>query len=218
MSDGFLGRWSRRKQEVREGLPVEDVLPVPPAQGALAEPALVRAPIQLAAATQDVAAPETAQVPLPTMQDVQALTRESDFKPFVARGVEPEVRNAAMKKLFSDPHFNVMDGLDTYIDDYSKPDPLPLAMLRKMASAQFLNLVEPEEKEAVAQPLPDNARPSAAAPAQPAASPEDVNHNPLAGTAPAVSPPLTTEQHAHTDLRLQQDHAAGPQRPGHGTQ
>ena len=31
-----------------------------------------------------------------------------------------------MKKLFSDPHFNVMDGLDTYIDDYGKPDPLPL--------------------------------------------------------------------------------------------
>ena len=31
-----------------------------------------------------------------------------------------------MKKLFSDPHFNVMDGLDTYIDDYGKPDPIPL--------------------------------------------------------------------------------------------
>ena len=30
-----------------------------------------------------------------------------------------------MKKLFSDPHFNVMDGLDTYIDDYGKPDPIP---------------------------------------------------------------------------------------------
>ena len=37
-----------------------------------------------------------------------------------------------MKKLFSDPHFNVMDGLDTYIDDYGKPDPIPLSMLRRM--------------------------------------------------------------------------------------
>ena len=38
--------------------------------------------------------------------------------------------NAALKKLFSDPHFNVMDGLDTYIDDYGKPDPIPPSMLR----------------------------------------------------------------------------------------
>ena len=30
-----------------------------------------------------------------------------------------------MKKLFADPHYNVMDGLDVYIDDYSKPDPIP---------------------------------------------------------------------------------------------
>ena len=37
----------------------------------------------------------------------------------------PRSSNAAMKKLFTDPHFNVMDGLDIYIDDYRKPDPLP---------------------------------------------------------------------------------------------
>ena len=42
-----------------------------------------------------------------------------------ARDVAPDVKNAAMKKLFADPHFNVMDGMDTYIDDYSKPDPIP---------------------------------------------------------------------------------------------
>jgi hypothetical protein len=47
-----------------------------------------------------------------------------------ARDVAPEVKNAAIKKLFADPHFNVMDGLDTYIDDYSKPDPIPPEMLR----------------------------------------------------------------------------------------
>ena len=36
------------------------------------------------------------------------------------------------KTLFQDPHYNVMDGLDTYIDDYSKPDPLPEGWLEKM--------------------------------------------------------------------------------------
>lgn len=89
------------------------------------------------------------------MQDVAALNAESDFKPFVARAVAPEVRNAAMKKLFADPHFNVMDGLDIYIDDYSIPDPLPASMLRKMASAQFLKLFDDEEKPARAAPGPD---------------------------------------------------------------
>jgi hypothetical protein len=69
--------------------------------------------------------------PLPTLDDVAKLSRDSDFSPYVARNVDAGVRNAAMKKLFSDPHFNVMDGLDTYIDDYGKPDPIPLSMLRR---------------------------------------------------------------------------------------
>ena len=53
--------------------------------------------------------------------------------------------NAALKKLFSDPHFNVMDGLDTYIDDYGKPDPLPPVMLRRMAQSTFLGLFDDEQ-------------------------------------------------------------------------
>ena len=40
-----------------------------------------------------------------------------------------DVRRAALKKLFSDPRFNVMDGLDVYIDDYSKTEPIPPEML-----------------------------------------------------------------------------------------
>ena len=82
------------------------------------------------------------------MQDVAALHADSDFTPFVARAVAPEVRNAAMKKLFADPHFNVMDGLDTYIDDYSLPDPLPATMLRKMASAKFMKLFDDDDEQA----------------------------------------------------------------------
>ena len=53
-----------------------------------------------------------------------------------------------MKKLFSDPHFNVMDGLDTYIDDYGKPDPIPASMLRQMVQSQALGLFADEEKTA----------------------------------------------------------------------
>src|SRR5690606_29553464 len=77
-----------------------------------------------------------------TLQDVQALTRDSDFSPFVTRDIAPEVKNAALKKLFSDPHYNVMDGLDIYIDDYSNLEPLPAPMLRRMVGAQALKMFD----------------------------------------------------------------------------
>ena len=86
-------------------------------------------------------------VPPPTLEDVQALTPESDFSRFAARDVAPEVKNAAMKKLFADPRYNVMDGMDVYIDDYSKPDPIAPAVLRQLASAKFLGLFDQEERE-----------------------------------------------------------------------
>ena len=70
------------------------------------------------------------------MEDVQGLTPSSDFQTFMRQGVPADVRNLAVKKLFADPHFNVMDGLDIYIGDYTIADPLPAGMLEKMASAQ----------------------------------------------------------------------------------
>jgi hypothetical protein len=85
---------------------------------------------------------------LPTLEEAQALGLNSDFKSFAARGVDPVVRNLAMKKLFTDPHFNVMDRLDIYIDDYSLPDPLSAIDLRKMVSAKFLNLFDDDADEA----------------------------------------------------------------------
>ena len=94
-----------------------------------------------------------APAPAPTLEDVKALNADSSFAPFVSRDVAPEVRNAAMKKLFTDPHYNVMDGLDIYIDDYSKADPMPADMLRKMVSAKFLNLFD-EDPVNVAAPAP----------------------------------------------------------------
>eukprot|EP01136_Pigoraptor_vietnamica_P045222 Opistho-1_new@22931 len=141
--EGFLGRWARRKADVREGKPLaEPVVAVP-------EP-MAQAPVAVVADTpvSDAPGEATPEPALPTLDDALALTPSSDFKPFMAQGVTPEVKNAAMKQLFTDPHYNVMDGLDTYIDDYSKPDPIPESMLRNMVSAQFLKLFEEEEKDA----------------------------------------------------------------------
>jgi hypothetical protein len=76
--------------------------------------------------------------------------------------VDPAVQQAAMKKMFSDPHFNVMDGLDIYIDDYSKPDPIPLEMLKRMVQSDMLNIFrkdsneESEATKVVASDLPES--------------------------------------------------------------
>jgi hypothetical protein len=78
--------------------------------------------------------------PAPTLDDVALLTQDSDFSRFVAKGVDETVKRAAMKKLFSDPHFNVMDRLDTYIDDYGIPDPLPPGMLEQLNQADAMML------------------------------------------------------------------------------
>lgn len=196
---GFLSRWSRRKALVRQGAsPPEPV--AGPALPPMEAPAKVTPSADLAAASAGRGAalptapdavpdaPPAAEAPSPTMDDVAALDRHSDFSRFVGRDVRPEVRNAALGKLFSDPHFNIMDGLDTYIDDYSQPDPLPQSMLRKMAQARALGLFDDE-----------TTPPPSAHPAQPAAA------------APAPSEPAADE---NTDLQLQPDN--GPGRAGAG--
>jgi len=121
--EDFLSRWSRRKRAVRSGAPVEDAPPV-----ATAAPAAVVGPV---VADDEGAQPE----PLPPIED---LTPESDFTPFMDSKVDPGVRREALKKLFGDPRFNVMDRLDTYIDDYSIPDPMPPEWLGKMAAMSGL--------------------------------------------------------------------------------
>jgi hypothetical protein len=151
--EGFLRRWARRKSEVLEGrepspTPVADA---PTDAAGLAAPALVdvQAPVESAAAEPQ---PLPTERPLPTMDDVAALDSDSDFSGFVARGVDQAVRRSALKKLFADPHFNVMDKLDVYIDDYNKPSPMSDAMLASLnhAKSVFMSMVEDEPAVSVA--------------------------------------------------------------------
>lgn len=205
MADGFLGRWSQRKQAVREGKTPDEPAAKPPGE------------VPAAAPVAPTAAPAPVAPPPPSLEDVQRLTSQSDFAPFVARDVAPEVRNAAMKKLFADPHYNVMDRLDIYIDDYSQPDPLPESMLRQMASAKFLKLFEDEREDE--KDKPDNrVRDDANTPA--GHSVAQSTQPPLTGAAPLTEnqPHTLGTDHDHTDLRLQPNHAAGPQEPGRGTE
>ena len=200
--EGFLSRWSRRKAQGRAGAEVE---PAPPANpDPLPATASSAAPVAAPESPPTISGGAEPPPPLPTMDDVAALTRESDYARFVMPGVGDDVKSAAMKKLFSDPHFNVMDGLDTYIDDYNKPDPIPLAMLRQMNQSKFLRLFDDDEQRD-AEP-DDNRR------IEPMQAPAHVL--PPETAADAAPEPIADDHDA--DLQLQPDDEPGRPGPGEG--
>jgi hypothetical protein len=221
---GFLSRWSRRKAEVRHGVALVDAANSSDNQGKkpgenlnseLQGTDAVNSDKSLVPSTRLVGSLDhedgqtpnlnsaAQQKPAPSMADVQSLTKDSDYTQFMAGEVAPEVKNAAMKKLFTDPHFNVMDRMDVYIDDYGQPDPLPKAMLRQMASAKFLNLFEDEDDEKKDAQANLNDIPSA--------NDTQVVAQSVPAATISKTEPLT---HDHPDLRLQPDPAPRPEGAG----
>ncbi len=128
----FLARWSRLKRQGGDAAPAAAV-PAGDADATLA------------------AAPGEENL-LPPGVDLTALLREE---------ISEAVRRQALKKIFADPHFNVMDGLDVYIDDYSISDPIPPEMMATLRQARMLL---DDEDEAVAEEAP--AEMAAAVPAR----------------------------------------------------
>jgi len=124
MADGFLSRWSKRKAGI--------------------EDASLEKKVESPKEITQAAPVEGTQEPVPppaNLEDVAKIDRfDPDFSAFMRPDVDPVVQQAALKKMFTDPHFNIMDGLDIYIDDYSKPDPLPSGMLERMVQSDMLNL------------------------------------------------------------------------------
>lgn len=119
----FLSRWSRRKLESKQDAPA----------------ALPAAELPAAESAAPVAQATEPEVP-PGIS--------AEYRQFFDPKVDEKLRQAALRGLFKDPHFNVMDGLDTYIDDYSVADPIPEAMLRRLNQAKELFLFDDENKTA----------------------------------------------------------------------
>ena len=113
----FFARWSKASLTPATG----SVVPAAPAV-ALPDDAVlpVRAPGSLNA------------------DDAALLTEASDFKPFMAAGVDEGVRRLALKRLFADPQFNIMDGLDIYVGDYNSFTPMSAAMVAALSHGKTL--------------------------------------------------------------------------------
>jgi hypothetical protein len=155
----FLSRWSRKKEEVRQAQP------------------------------EPVAKPAGAESPKPELPPVDKLTIDSDYRAFFHPKVGEDVRRAALKKLFSDPRFNIMDGLDVYIDDYSKTEPIPPEMLAGLRQAQNILQWAKEDAEERARKECEKGQ---GAPGEPA----------RAGELPASeAPPTEPESAAPSDAQ-----------------
>lgn len=165
----FLSRWSRRKLDSAKEI-------------AASKPAGTAAP---------AAAPPATKPELPPVDSLRGLA--SEYQDFLRPGVDEKLRQSALKKLFHDPHFNVMDGLDTYIDDYSKPDPIPEAMLRTLEHAKGL-LFDDEKKEGEAKPEKPTEKPDAVA-ARPEGQGEAIAEAQASPPAPEAKPetPVSAE-------------------------
>jgi len=124
---GFtLKRWSQRKHAAARE-------PSPPAVAPVAAAPAGAVPA-IAKGTAATAEPAAAQA----LPPVESLTFDADFSAFMKPDVDPSLKRAALKKLFTDPRFNVMDGLDTYIDDYSIPSPLDPDVARQLIQARYI--------------------------------------------------------------------------------
>lgn len=184
MSGRFLERWSQLK---RGGEPAPADAPEPPAQLAATAPATPTAPV--------------ADVPGTVLPPVDSLNLEADFTAFMKKEVSESLRRAALRKLFSDPHFHFerMDRLDIYIDDYSVSDPIPADMMQRLRQFDTLLRNEDDAAEAV-----QAAPPAAAAPdvALPSADGEAVAATPTSGdaspTAAASAPDTLADGAAKT--------------------
>jgi hypothetical protein len=173
-----LRRWSQRK--------LAAVRPEPtaiPAADVSAAPAA-------ATPTTPAATPAAAELP-----PIESLTLESDFAVFFKPEVDDKLKRAALRQLFRDPRFNVMDGLDVYIDDYTKADPIPADVLKQLLQTRYIfdpppTELTPEGYVVDATPKPATDVTSLPPPADTAPGPPAEAEAP---TAPAAAPGNATD-------------------------
>jgi hypothetical protein len=104
----FLARWSQRKLEARrENMPAADG--DAETRQPDSEPDITAAPAEPARELTDA-----------DMPSLDSLSEDSDYTPFLSPGVSDGLRRLALRKLFSQPDFNITDGLNDYDEDYTQ--------------------------------------------------------------------------------------------------
>ena len=228
MSDeeGFLTRWTRRKQEAKD----TDAAPPSPAPTHAADPA--REPD---AATRMPGAVETARSALPvrefdvaSLPPIDTITAVSDIRAFLAPGVPVELTRAALRRAWStDPAIRDFVGIAENQWDFTVPNEIlgfgPLESgeeVRRLVAQVFGDAPPEREIETVDQSNPSDQSVSAASdtrnlPAAPAADappPQAADGDPSPSSIVQCSENISAVQYSEQpgeDLDL-------AQRRGHG--
>ena len=116
--EGFVARWSRRKQAARN---IAETLPPPPRAADAADAGIAPAP--------------PAVLTDKDMPPIESLTAESDFSGFLSPGVSADLRRRALQKLFHLPEFNVRCPLDSEYYDCHGYEPLGGIVTHEMRAA-----------------------------------------------------------------------------------
>jgi hypothetical protein len=100
----------------------------------------------------------TEEKPAPALPPVEKLTPESDFTGFMHPKVDDALRRAALKKLFSDPHFNLPDPYEPYSRDWNIAEPIPPELLATLNQAKQLVFGDKKEDPAAEAPAEPEAQ------------------------------------------------------------
>jgi hypothetical protein len=121
--ENFLGRWSRLKLEQEQ--------------------------------EQKAAVPQRNEVEdkAPELPPVDKLTPQSEFSGFMHPKVADALRRQALKKLFSDPHFNIPDPYEPYSGDWTVGEAIPDEMMATLNQARTLLFSDQQKEQALAADL-----------------------------------------------------------------
>ncbi len=153
MADGFLSRWSRKKQldQVIEQsgqvttLQREDQEAVPGVDQASrvdqGEQVDSGPHVHQSAAVQPNESLRPGE-PVPDLEQAKQLPVGADVSRFMKGDVSEEARQEALQRLFSDPKYNVISEMDDYVEDYSNLPNLSRDELKKLNHIKGLFLFE----------------------------------------------------------------------------
>src|SRR5258706_14606143 len=127
------------------------------------EAAVSAAPADAAAAPPGAPAPRE----LPPLESLKGLA--SEYTEFLRPGVDENLRRSALKKLFADPHFQNFERFEASFEDFTKGEPIPLAMLKTLEHAKDLLFGDEDKKVAP----PEAEKPAAEPPTGADAKPHD---------------------------------------------
>ena len=95
--------------------------------------------------------PAPEETPKPALPPTDTLTPDSDFTGFMHPKVEDALRRVALKKLFSDPHFNTPDPFEPFSGDWTNAEPISEELMKTLNQART-HLFGDEQKKDEEQP------------------------------------------------------------------